>query len=136
MIKLFLKKNKKGFTLVELIVVIAIIGILAAVLIPQYSGFQDKARSTEALVHARQIATAGDGLIAEGKTYSATATTDAKKFDKDDVAQIAGVLNTKITAMDMDATKKLITFTYLHEKNGTTFTATRDSEGNISVTWP
>jgi len=39
-----MKKTNKGFTLVELIVVIAIIGILAAVLIPTISGFIDKAR--------------------------------------------------------------------------------------------
>ena len=38
--------NKKGFTLVELIVVIAILGILAAVLIPNYIGYIDKAKVT------------------------------------------------------------------------------------------
>lgn len=36
-------KNKKGFTLVELIVVIAILGILATIAIPKYSGMRNKA---------------------------------------------------------------------------------------------
>ena len=41
-------KNQKGFTLVELMVVVAIIGILSAVAIPQFQTYQAKSRTSEA----------------------------------------------------------------------------------------
>lgn len=52
-----MKKNNKGFTIVELVIVIAVIAILAAVLIPTFSGVVDKANSSAALQTARSTLT-------------------------------------------------------------------------------
>lgn len=51
------KMNKKGFTIVELVIVIAVIAILAAVMIPTFSNIVDKANDSAALQKARNIYT-------------------------------------------------------------------------------
>ena len=45
-----MKKLKKGFTLVELVIVIAVIAVLAAVLIPTFSGIVNRAKVTSDIV--------------------------------------------------------------------------------------
>ena len=47
------KNNKKGFTIVELVIVIAVIAILAAVLIPTFTGVTERAKESAAMQNAR-----------------------------------------------------------------------------------
>jgi type IV pilus assembly protein PilA len=73
----FLGKSKKGFTLIELMIVVAIIGILAAIAIPNFVRFQLKAKSTEGKVNLAGIRTAEEAYFSEFGSYIAAVVTPA-----------------------------------------------------------
>jgi type IV pilus assembly protein PilA len=60
-----MKKLAKGFTLIELMIVVAIIGILAAIAIPNFLRFQARARQSEAKTNLKAIFTASKSMFAE-----------------------------------------------------------------------
>ncbi|MBC7690362.1 MAG: pilin [Methylotenera sp.] len=64
-----LSQNTSGFTLVELMVVVGIIGILSAVAIPNYQRFQAKARQSEAKIGLAGIYTTEQAYMAEFSTF-------------------------------------------------------------------
>ena len=59
------KNKKKGFTLVELIVVLAILAILAAMLVPALTGYIDKANEKKVLATARHYYVAAQTVVSE-----------------------------------------------------------------------
>ena len=65
MLKSLKNNKKKGFTLVELIVVLVILAILAALLIPALTGYIDKAKEKQVVAEARQIVMAAQTLLDE-----------------------------------------------------------------------
>jgi prepilin-type N-terminal cleavage/methylation domain-containing protein len=62
--------NERGFTLVELMVVVAIIGILVAIAIPQYAKYQGRARQTEAKISLGSVYTAEQSFTVENGSFT------------------------------------------------------------------
>ena len=62
-------RNRKGFTLIELMIVVAIIGILAAIAIPNFLRFQAKSKQSEARELLSTVYTAEAAYFAETNAY-------------------------------------------------------------------
>ncbi|MBX3022022.1 MAG: prepilin-type N-terminal cleavage/methylation domain-containing protein [Bdellovibrionales bacterium] len=64
-------RNNKGFSLVELMVVVAIIGILAAIAVPNYQRFTAKSKQSEAKSNLSAVYSAERAFFAEWQAYNA-----------------------------------------------------------------
>ncbi len=101
--KLLAKQSKKGFTLVELVVVIAILGILAAIAIPAVIGIISSANESQAKSDASSVNTACKNLYAEVVAGTVNASNKGSLTSAVTLATITGY-NATTTAADCDST--------------------------------
>lgn len=116
--KLTEKKNKKGFTLIELIIVIAIIAILAALLLPKLGSVKENANKTSDVSNAKKIAEAALSLYAEDKLTTMDGTYES---------------NTTLTGYLQDATIKTKSKS-VGTGSGKSFYVQLSKDGQVTVT--
>ena len=61
-----------GFTLVELMITVAILGVLAAVAIPAYSNYVNRAKQADAIIGLKAVQMAQEQFFSENNAYSST----------------------------------------------------------------
>jgi len=100
------KMNKKGFTLVEIIVVLVIIAILAAAAIPTMLGFVNDARDKALTAEARAVYVAAQYIATEAYATKGTMPTDLTA----QVNKLAGTEVTNVVAVAPDGKVTSVTF--------------------------
>lgn len=75
-----IKNDNKGFTLVELIVVLVILAILAAILVPALLGYIDEAKNKQLQIHAKSVYTAAQSVSSKYYAKNVKPTDTSKKM--------------------------------------------------------
>ncbi len=98
MLSKMVKKNTQGFTLIELMIVIAIIGILAAIAIPQFSAYRKRGFNAAAESDLRNAMTAEEAYYADHQKYT-NLTADLQNYGFQGSSNVTLTVNTANTTL-------------------------------------
>ena len=126
------KSNRKGFTIVELVIVIAVIAILAAVLIPTFSNLVKKANISNDTAIAKNMNTILTAEGAEGKITDVYAVIEALTENGLVLANINAKANGCLFVWEQETNQILLIDT---EKNYKVLFAAKEGYGEIDDSW-
>ena len=113
-----MKKTQSGFTLIELMIVIAIIGILASVAIPQYQVYTQRAEATTVISNVRNVQLAVQEFYSNnGNLPASVANLERFGVDQDTLDNI-GTDTDLLASVGLTATTADIVLTFDTEANG------------------
>lgn len=116
-----MKKVQQGFTLIELMIVVAIIGILAAIALPQYQTYTKKSRFTEVVLAAQSVKSAVDVCFQTRGAGVLANCDEAAEIGADLTGAAAG---TNVASVTIDTTTAAITATGAATVDGKDFILT------------
>ena len=118
--------SQKGFTLIELMIVVAIVGILAAIAIPNFLNYQCKAKQAEAKALLGNVRVAQEAYFAENDVYSNSHSQIGFSI------RGGSPVYTYSSTVTNNSTQNTFTATATATINGNTDTWTIDEEGTLT----